>query len=58
MTRFARLIPMLIAFGLALGLVAGAVVLINSNQLSIIGSIYEGGLEVRAVLQSASILGA
>ena len=34
MTRLCRLVPMLIAFGLALGLVAGAVVLINTLGLS------------------------
>ena len=34
MIRFARLIPMLIAFGLILGLLAGAVWLLNTLEAS------------------------
>ena len=34
MTRFARLVPMMVAFGLALGLVAGAVCVLNGLQWS------------------------
>ena len=37
MTRLCRLIPMLIAFGLALGLLAGAVVVLNDMQWSMVG---------------------